>query len=259
MPEVLRGDLSAIRLPTLLQLAEAERLSGWLELGPTARIVLVNGAVTEATCGPLQGVLALQTLFFVPDGTFVLKVGSPEPRPELVPMLRALLEGMRLLDEWARIGPLVLAPTGALPAASAEAQAVLAKLDAKASLQEIVLEAALSPAAVVDPLLALLEQGLLREVAPPKPSVPWPGPAALSPGVAPRPSAAASFEDALALGRRHLREGRLEAAEAAFQHAAALRPDDPIPRQNLRRVQQIRAEGGEISPLTWLRARPRAV
>ena len=113
MPEALRGDLSHVRLSSLLQLVEAEGATGALSFPGSGVVRLSRGDIIEAAAGPLSGYAAVRTLFFVPSGPFVLDVIAQDPDgprlPPLVPVTRAVLDGVRLLDEWARIGGMVLA------------------------------------------------------------------------------------------------------------------------------------------------------
>ena len=274
MPEALRGDLSFVRLSSLLQLAEAEGANGVLRLGSDGEIRFSRGEIVAATAGPLAGYSAVRTLFFVSSGPFVLEMSQVDPNservPTLVPVTRAVLDGVRLLDEWARIGPMVLAAQGTLPPVQPPADGIVAALDGKTPLQSLILKVKASPGLVVDPLLDLIEGGALQEVAPPVDLIPWPGVAALmdaTPVTTPAPTPAAphsapgatlttpsalDYDQLLLDGRRLLREGDFEGAETVFLAAVAVRPDDRIAAQNLRRVRQLR-EAGDGRGHPWLR------
>lgn len=272
MPEALRGDLSYVRLSSLLQLAEAEGATGALSFPGTGEIRLSRGDIIEAVAGPLSGYPAVRTLFFVPSGPFRLDVSEVAPDPDaprlppLVPVTRAVLDGVRLLDEWARIGGMILSATGPLPTLASPAAELMAMLDGARPLQALVLEARVSPALIVDPVLDLLEEAHLDEVAEAAPHVPWPGISALQsagqPAIPANPTipaqtiltgaGAPDYDQLLEDGRRLLREADFEAAESAFMAALAARPDDRIAAQNLRRARQLRSSDG--NPVaTWLR------
>lgn len=305
MPDVLRCDLTHVRLSSLLQLTEAEGASGWLLLGDWGRVGLQEGLPTVARCGPLEGYSALVTMFFIEHGEAVLRLEEAPQGASLGPVVRAIMDGLRLVDEWRRIGPLVLGRySGAPPeGTSEEVSRVVARLDGSTPVQEIVVQLNLSPARVTDGLIDLLENGHLLEVGLSADPVPWRGfhpttaPAAgpqveveaeERPGVEHRAAERAeelveedaaaeavtdapgtwgaatpsadparrelSFEVLIARGRALLREGDLDASEAAFEAAVALRPDDRIAAQNLRRVRAIRRGDGGVGFRSWQRA-----
>lgn len=261
MHEILRGDLRFVRFTSLLQLADAEGIDGTLELGAGALLTLSRGGVCAARCGRINGLDALLTLFFLSSGTFRLVADPVEPAPPLAPLMRVLLEGARLLDEWGRIGPMVLAPATPTEPSGRPISRVLAALDGRRAVQEIVVQLRVSPVECVDELADELERGAVRAVAPERAQGPWPGLMALGapdpeppPPVVADPGGPVSFEAAITEGRRLLRAGRLDEAERRIHEALSLRPDDPIARQNLRRIQIVRAEGG-ASLSSWLRPR----
>lgn len=269
MLDALSGDLRFVRLSSLLQLVEAEGITGALTLVGNGSLRLSRGDIAAVSAGPLEGYAALRTLFFVPDGRFELAV-DPDPdaprSPPLVPVTRAVLDGVRLLDEWARIGPNVYGPLATPPALPSPADQLVAALDGSRALQELVLALRISPALVVDPLLDLIEGAVLQETAPAAAPTPWPGVRALrgdeKGGEPPATSIPTQttltvetpldYDQLLLDGRRLLREGDFEAAERCFTQAVDLRPDDRIAAQNLRRVKQLR-ESGDARGAGWLR------
>ena len=270
MPEALRGDLTHVRLSSLLQLVEAEGAAGALSFPGSGVVRLSRGDIIEAAAGPLSGYAAVRTLFFVPSGPFVLDVIAQDPdgprRPPLAPVPRAVRDGVRLRDEWARIGGMGLAATGPLPELPGPAADVLGRLDGKRPLQALVLEARVSPALVVDTALDLLEAAHIDEVSDALPHEPWPGISAMQSAGQPTllsyssistqtsltPADPLDYDQLLENGRRLLREADFEGAESAFTAALAARPDDRIAAQNLRRARQLRSSDGP-STSGWVR------
>lgn len=266
MPEALRGELSSVHLSSILQLAEAERTSGLLRLAEGCTVAFSRGEITAATAGALSGFPALVTLFFLNQGTFVLELAEPDDRPVLAPLLRAILEGTRIVDEWERLGPMKLGWTGEPGLLHDELAGLGPLLDGRMSLHRAAVQLGLSPALLVDPVLTHYEDGRLIErgapderepwvVAPstPAPTPPSPSPEAAAPRAA--PGEVDGIDELLDAGRNALRSGDHGAAEDCFLRALALRPADPIATQNLRHVRRIRSHGGVPPPMSWQRAR----
>lgn len=269
MREILRGQLDAVRLASVLQLAESEQVSGMLHIGESGKVELARGSIAAASCGPLDGSIALSTLFFVERGVFHLQEGEPDTRPAIAPLYRAILDGLRLVDEWGRIGPMMLGVAGEVPGLESPAARVIASLDGGISLARALHRAGVSPASVVDPVLLGLEQGWLTARGPPASPEPWPGPASLRAHPAqegahesaqarappPLPVEAEDYDEWMDRGRRQLRAGLFDEAEETFRRVLRSWPEDAIARQNLRHVQRVRLEEGGASPLSWLRSR----
>ena len=106
--ELLRGDLKDVSLVSLLQLAQAEAISGWLRVEGRGEICLLKGHVGSATCGRLTGVEALRELAFHDRGRFVLARGEPAGERCDVNVPFALMDAYRLRDEWKRLADVVL-------------------------------------------------------------------------------------------------------------------------------------------------------
>lgn len=268
MPEVLRGDLASVHLSSILQLAEAERLSGALKLAEGCGVTFSEGEVTAAEAGGLQGFPALVTLFFLGRGTFVFDRREPAGGAVLAPLLRIILEGTRIVDEWTRLGPMKLGWSGAPSTLHAPLTPLGPLLDGQISLHRAALGLGLAPALLVDPILTLFEDGRLIERGAPDAPEPWPEPDALNlaaPAVeeraappsptGPGSTAEADFDALLDQGRRSLRSGDHDEAERCLLRALELRPDDPIATQNLRHVRRVKAHRGLSPPLSWQRAR----
>lgn len=246
MPEVLAGSLKAVGLPSLLQLAESEGLSGRLSLHGAGEVELREGLPVAARCEGLQARAALLELFLVDADRFsLLATASPPAGAPLGEVIELVMEGCRLADEWSRLAacPVVRGP--AAPVAGPVGR-LLAALEPGQPLDIGRRAAGLARAACVDPLLDLVEQGALR-LAPPV-ELPAPAPAELPPPAPaavpaePAGPAPVDYYTALEQGRDHLRTRDHDAAEAAFQAALAARPDDRVARQNLARARQLRQQ-----------------
>lgn len=258
MAEALRGDLAHVRLSSVLLLAEAEALSGRLLLAEGAYVDLANGEPVGAAVGQLTGFPALRTLFFIQSGPFTLDLQAAPAGKVLAPVTHSVLDGLRLVDEWTRIGPLVLARQGAVQAREASADQVVRRLDGKTPLQDLVYGQGCSPALIVDPLLELIETGQLYETGPPAALRAWPGPSALASATTNESNTSDTqegpgFDALMDEGRRHMREGRMDDAEEAFQRALLLSPDDRIATQNLRRLRHLRDQGAPSPLNSWAR------
>ena len=250
MAEILRGELGRIRLSSLLQVVEGELLDASLRV-EGGSLKFRYGQVVQAELGKLQRGLAVLELFWF-RGPFVLEDWQGEGEV-LAPTMTLVMEGSRLLDEWSRLSWAWLLPVEGRECAGMDVLVPL--LDGRRSLEEVVVAAGLSRAMATDRCCSWLESGSLKQRSHPV------GPsltterkastvataAALTPAVAAAPAissppiSAASYSDAIELGRRLLREGRLTDAEAAFGLALQFSPQDPVARQNLRWVTQVRA------------------
>lgn len=243
MAEILRGELGRIRLSSLLQVVEGELLDASLSVAGGSR-KFRDGQVVKAEFGSLQRGLAVLELFWF-RGPFVLEDWQGEGEA-LAPTMTLVMEGSRLLDEWSRISRSWLVPVEGRECAGMDA--LLPLLDGRRTLEEVVGSAGLSRAMATDRCCSWLEEGSLKQlsrpVAPPITTGPAaPTPARLAPAAAPAAPtvSAASYAEAMDMGRRLLREGCLTDAEAAFNVALQFSPQDPVARQNLRWVTQVRA------------------
>ena len=269
MPELFAGDLGRIHLSSLLQLAEAEAFCGWLTLGDAGRVGMRDGEVIDAQCGPLGGRDALRTLFFATSGRFSFTDDEPPSGAALASMMQLIMDGVRIVDEWERLGPSVLAPRRGSPGPSAAGQAgrVLELLDGTRALFEAVAASEVPPVVVLDAIASLVDEGALMEMdAPRSGPVPSPIPRQSAPTPAPeaapadRPSDARpklDYETAMSLGREALRAGQYGDAEEAFDAALAARPDDYTARHAVRRARRLRQTGATDTLASWVSARTR--
>lgn len=240
MAEVLRGDARVVSLGTLLQVAEAERISGAIRYAPGVEVGLRDGVPVRARFGALSGVDALLEMFLRPLPPFVVDVAEEPAASPLGVSVGLVLDACRLQDDWARVAPLVLAPRdGAALAGDLQALG----LDGRRPVWEVVEAAAAARARVIDPLLHGLAEGHLVEAGAPVPAPPEEAPASAGPEDPPVAGrvealtpAADDFGASVELGRRMVREGRFVQARVAFERAVALRPDDRVAHQNLRRI-----------------------
>lgn len=217
MAEILQGDTAAIGLFAVIQLAEGEALSGRLVL-PRGEVALHLGNVVGARFGAVTGVDALYEHLLWRGGRFVFEDAPVPAAPGLGPAAALMLEGCRLLDEWQRVEGLVLAcAPDAAP--STKLAPLVPHLDGRRRVRDAVARAGMLRCHAVDPLLDGLDAALLVERA-----------------VAVEEAPADDFDALMDAGRRHVRAGRHADALAAFRRAVALRPDDRVATQNLRRI-----------------------
>lgn len=246
--EILAFRLGPITLGSVLMLLESEGLTGVLSHGERVSVTVNSGQIVGASCGPISGLGALRTLFFLTDLPMSFEPRAVDAKDPIVAVVRAIIDCARLQDDWARIAPLVLKPTIDIATAPGTIQTLLRRLDGARPVQRATVELGLSPALVVDPLLDLLDAGKLVESGPAAPLAPWPGLSALrgaqsavaAGSTGARDAVDDEYERCLEEGRRRLREGDLDLAETAFLMALDLHPDDRIASQNLRRVRQLR-------------------
>ncbi|MCB9761489.1 MAG: DUF4388 domain-containing protein [Alphaproteobacteria bacterium] len=240
MTEILTGALEHLSLPALLQLLENEAITGRLKLGDAGEIQVADGNIVGALWKDEEGYVALMQLFFVTEGPFAVEVGEVlsttlRHQQPMGSNTGLIMSALRLVDEWVRLAPMVLAPEPATTWSDAELDPLLPMLDGHRTLAEATLHAGLVPCAVIEAVLDALDGRALRSVAPPDPER---AAAALNP---PDPS---EFYDLIDQGRQHLRARELSEAEACFRRALMARPDESLARQNLRRVLQLREREG---------------
>jgi len=238
----LRGALEHIRLGSLLQLAEAEMISGRLVLEGRGTVELHRGQPTAARFGSeVEGTSALRELFFADAGEFHVDLDDVAEAPPLGPVIALVLDGCRLVDEWERLAPLHLAWEPAWETSANEGierliaavRDVLERLDGRRTTDAVVVDSGRCRAEVVDPLRLLLDEGFLEQVDPPE----APSPAAFE-GLEALDD---RYDSLVAQGRALLRAADLAGSEDAFRAALSLRPDDRVVAQNLRHVRLRRA------------------
>jgi hypothetical protein len=232
--ELLRGDLKDVSLVSLLQLAQAEAISGWLRVEGRGEICLLKGHVGSATCGRLTGVEALRELAFHERGRFVLSRGEPDGERCDVNVPFALMDAYRLRDEWKRLADAVLRRVDDRPwkPTGGPFDPIVLELDGRRALGELVESHANITTLVIDAALDALRFGLIERVPPGERP-----PAEVLPLV----DTNEDFDTLVERGRELTRRGEFDEAEALFRRALARRPDDRVVRQNLRVVAQRRA------------------
>lgn len=233
--EILNGELSEVSLVALLQLCQWERISGWVHVDRRGTITLSEGAAVAATCGALTQVLALRELLFHRGGTFSLHRGEVPTRAPLESVICVAMDAYRLRDEWQRIAHIHLRPAGGRPwtPRGADFDAIVARLQRGATLEEAVTESDAPWTTALEEALEAIAGGHLERVKGAKPA-----PTAATAGV----TALLDFDALVDRGRELMRRGNYEAAEGTLLRALALRPDDRVVQQNLR-VLTIRLRG----------------
>lgn len=259
--EVFGGDLQDVSLNSLVQLAQAESISGWIRVQRRGEVVLAKGRIVGAVCGALRGIEALRELMFLRDGRYSVVRGQPPDAPLLEGVLYAIMDAYRLREEWSRVSGLVLRRVGdqRWHPIGHPVDRLVAALDGRRSLAELAADLDASVTVVLDPLLDALKIGLLEPAPAPAaaaPTVPMFTPPSLAPvappPVAPPPGAAANpptgpvepptgdYYEWIDRARERMRAGDLDAAERALQQALALRPNDRVAQQNLRALAKRR-------------------
>ncbi|MEL6343706.1 MAG: DUF4388 domain-containing protein [Myxococcota bacterium] len=235
MPDVLRGELGAIRIASLLQFAEMDRLTGRLSVGEDGVVHLYDGHPVAASHGALSGVDALLAMLPLESGAFLLNDDAPvESGEPLCALMALIMGGARLQDEWSRTAPMVLGGNperGWSPSDPFEA-AIVERLDGERTLAEAVAGVA-HPFVVLDGLLDAMERQDLIAVAPPNPE---------RAAAALKPPSADEFYPLIDEARQRRKVGDLGGAESALRRALMIRPDDRTLQQNLRRIRQLREQ-----------------
>ncbi|MCB9683343.1 MAG: DUF4388 domain-containing protein [Alphaproteobacteria bacterium] len=252
-------DAASVSLGTLLQVADLEAVTGAIEVGTAGRILLDAGMPTHASAADLEGLDAFYELFLdAPrQGELVLREGdAPEMTWGRRPVASLILEGTRRADEWRRNADRVIARGTVADDADPE---LLAAVDGVRAPWQLAAALGMARHAVASRIAGWLDAGVVSDTGTRAP-MPATGPTASNRAnvpvtaepVRPLPAAEpaiaepadddateASFYDHLDAGRRALRGGDLEGAHAAFSEAAALRPNDRVARQNLRRIESL--------------------
>jgi pSer/pThr/pTyr-binding forkhead associated (FHA) protein len=102
----IAGTLREIRLPSLMQVLDADRITGTLVVRQgnlEGKLHIVSGGIRHATLGRAQGVKALYRMMALEEGRFELFIPgrSPEYETGEGDLQRHLLEAMRQKDEFA--------------------------------------------------------------------------------------------------------------------------------------------------------------
>jgi hypothetical protein len=224
-----------ISLPSILQLVEAECVTGRLVVEGGGQVGFFAGRPVEAQWGEVSGVAALLDVFVREAPSFALESTAVPNSAPLGAVLGLIMEGCRLADEWKRLAFQTF--TVGRRDRAMELGGVSAKLaqslDGSRVFELAVDKAGLARSAAIDPMLALIEEGVVHEVTSPPPPVREHGPLAV-----------AGFGEAMDRGRDALRAGAYAEAAALFEAALALRPEDRVAAQNLRRVRELQGAGG---------------
>ena len=270
MPEAFQGQLSAVSLAGILQLAESEYICGWLQVG-TGRLGLHNGAVTRADYGSLTGVAAAVEALIREGGEFRLETGNDAVGSPIATPMNLVLESCRVQDELDRLAGDVLVPVEGAPAPAADSPLApfWKACDGARSVARLLHDEDLPVCGTVDALLGAMERGDMRRVAgtddtaellrressltqasPPSEPAPRSEPARapvadVEPAVAPMPEASPfegmSFDDLMFLARKEVRRRDFDRAEDALMQALSLSPGSRIAVQNLNRVRSLRS------------------
>lgn len=221
--EILKGNLQEISLSSLLQALNADGRSGWLHLEGGGEIVLVNGEVVAASTSNAEGNAAIQALLARRSGDFSFTRGDPPRGEPIASMMGLILESARLDDEWQRLAPNVVEvrDRSKINPKDPCISTLLPWIDGRRSVAQLAHLGVSTTAQIIESINAALASGALGRVRGRR---------------APEPLVDEDFDELIDGARVHMRAGELEAAAAAFHRALALRPDDRIARQNLRRV-----------------------
>jgi CheY-like chemotaxis protein len=111
----LRGHLSQISLPDLLQLLSVNRATGTLTVDAPGRlgtVVLDGGELRAVSTGPARGLKAFVRLLGLTEGSFVFTHGDIDPAlaGEVLALGPMLFEATRHVDEIARLKPTLPEP-----------------------------------------------------------------------------------------------------------------------------------------------------
>jgi hypothetical protein len=171
-----RGDLQQVSSVDLLQLLAMNRRSGTLSINTPAgagEVRIKAGEIVDAVFRRLEREKALYRLLGETEGSFSFVSGSPQFLERIrTPTSSLLMEGLRQLDEAERLRQklglegtalLAIAPPG--PDASEASARVLEALTTPRTLSELLDEVTLHDLSVLEALVPLLDQGLVRRIA----------------------------------------------------------------------------------------------
>ena len=140
MREILRGDLEVLNLASVLQLIEAEAVTGLMTFDQGAEIRFKHGQLVSATIGHRKGVQAVEEMFLTPMATFVLSQAEVQEERVLGMMTGVIMSGLRLSDEWARLSPLVLGPRPGREIKDPALAALVKQMDGARTFVEVVFD-----------------------------------------------------------------------------------------------------------------------
>jgi hypothetical protein len=248
----LEARLERVHLGSLLQLAEAEAISGYFQLDGGVVELASGNVVAARTATGLEGVAALRELLLATDGRTLLVLDPGIRGSSLGRTIGFVMDSVQQLDEWEEIAPASWRAPGPLPALQDEAQralleALLADMSGGRALGEVVARRRADRVRVLDLMRPLVASG---HVTPARPLAGArverlderaDGPAT-TPAAPPAhgPASPSRGEDVGALverARAQAREGALEDAAGLLERVLALRPDDRVVAQNLRHIQ----------------------
>jgi CheY-like chemotaxis protein len=195
-PANFRGTLGGMGLVDIFQLIESGRKSGVLHLrsdparsgglvaSPTeASIWFRDGRAVDAEVGAMRGETAVYRLLLWDDGDFELDF-SAVARDTLIHTSTQglLLEGMRRVDEWARLAPVVpplharlevdyRALAVALPSMPGEVEQVVRLFDGRRKLLDALDDAPIDELSALSIVARLLEDAVLNNASSSRPSM----------------------------------------------------------------------------------------
>lgn len=166
---ILECDVRHVRMPSVLQLVEAEMYTGRITLTPGGVIAIRSGAVVGAvTDSGLNGVAAMRELFLFSEGVCRIELDSSVEGKPLASTISLILDGCKLLDEWNELeGERLLFTSHAtmltpdLEAALAAMRPVLDAMQAGHTLRAAVSETLAHRSAVVPQVMRLIEAGVV--------------------------------------------------------------------------------------------------
>lgn len=248
MSELLRADGRLVRVSTLLQVADLEALTGRIRSGANVEIAFHRGDVVRARAGALSGLAAVYESFVLPHEQIVMERADVEAGAPLGPLIAMIVEGSRLFDEWERLSGMTFTLAGTLPAGTRpEVQRVATRSEGRRTLAALVDIYGFTRCPLVDPLLGLIESGVLvastgsasgAHTAPAESG----SVQRVMEGSARQPRAEDDFDTLMGNARAQVRAGRYDLARQQFEAALRLRPQDPTVRQNLRRLDQLQGD-----------------
>jgi len=95
---ILECDVRHVRMPSVLQLVEAEMYTGRISLAPGGVITIRSGAVVGAVSdGGLMGVAAMRELFLVSEGVCRIDLDASVAGKPVASTISLILDGCKLL------------------------------------------------------------------------------------------------------------------------------------------------------------------